>query len=110
MLGEIVFQLNVKLDEAVHGYRNTAAFNHHYLQLSVILMMPMLSPRESETYPDMRKCRVERCEAIAPGCFCDDCYNGHEDPHEAVLEHAKVNDLYSCQSRPNRARTLRILH
>ncbi|KAL8751882.1 MAG: hypothetical protein Q9199_006122 [Rusavskia elegans] len=55
--------------------------------------MPMLSPRESETYPNMRKCRVERCEAIAPGCFCDYCYNGHEDPHEAVLEHAKSADL-----------------
>lgn len=51
MLGEVVFELNVELDEAVHGYCNAAAFNHHHLRLSVIPIMPVLSLRDYRNVP-----------------------------------------------------------
>ncbi|KAL8996803.1 MAG: hypothetical protein Q9169_003772 [Polycauliona sp. 2 TL-2023] len=53
---------------------------------------------EASTYPDVGKCRVKRCEAIAPGCFCEHCYTSHEDAHEAVLEYAEVDDLVGVRS------------
>lgn len=31
MLGEVFFELEVELDEAVHGYTDAAAFDDHYL-------------------------------------------------------------------------------
>lgn len=31
MFGEVVFELDVELDEAVHGYRDAAGFEYHDL-------------------------------------------------------------------------------
>lgn len=43
MLGDLVFELNVELDETIHGYCNAASFDDHDLNPSILV-----APKSSE--------------------------------------------------------------
>ncbi|KAL9001685.1 MAG: hypothetical protein Q9180_010013, partial [Flavoplaca navasiana] len=47
MLGQVFFELNVELNEAVHGYSDAGGLDQHYLGLSMMLTMPMLIDQKS---------------------------------------------------------------
>ena len=66
MLGDIVADLNVELNEAVHGDGDGGGFDDHD--------------------PDVGEGRVEGFEAVAVEGLGDDGDDGHEDADKAVLE------------------------
>ena len=73
MLSDIVLDLNIELNETVHGNRNCGGFHNHY--------------------PYMREGRVERLEAVMVESLRDNSNNGHEYADEAVLENTSPDDL-----------------
>ena len=75
VFGEIFFELDVKLDETVHGDGDATAFDHHH--------------------PDVGEGGVEGFEAVAAKGLGDNRDYGHEDADEAVLENAEVDHLWS---------------
>jgi hypothetical protein len=66
MLSNVVFDLVVKLNEAVHGDGDGDGFEDHD--------------------PDVREGRVERFQTVEVRGLGDDGYDGEEDADEAVLE------------------------
>ncbi len=70
---DILPDLNVKLDQAIHGDGNCNGFNDHD--------------------PDMGKGRAERFETVEVKGFGDDGDDGEEHPDEAILEDADPDDL-----------------
>lgn len=56
-------------------------------------MSECLEPSEEEAYPNMCKHRVERFLTVSANSLGDKCYESHEDPHEAILENTKPDDL-----------------
>lgn len=44
-------------------------------------------------YPDVRKGRIQRFQAIIANRLCDDGYQGHENPDKTVLEYSQPDNL-----------------
>jgi len=89
VLGEIRSELDVELDEAVHGHCDADSFDHHDLD-----HLAGRSLKEGDqTYPNMRKGWTHRLQAISASSLSNECYQRHEDPNEAVLENTKPDNL-----------------
>lgn len=73
MLRQVQSKLNVELDEAEHGNRDTRSFENKH--------------------PYVRKHRIERRRAITVRILRDHGNDGEYDADEAVLENADPNDL-----------------
>lgn len=102
MLGEIMPQLDVKLNQAVHGNTDTASLHHDDLERQ-------LEHSGSITYPDMRKSWTERIGAVSPNHLSTKSSQGTQYSNEAVLEDAKPNDLLSI-SQVSKPRELTLNH
>ena len=75
VFGEIFFELDVELDQAVHGDGDAAAFDHHH--------------------PDVGEGGVEGFETVTAKGLGDNRDDGHEDADEAVLKYAEIDHLRS---------------
>lgn len=73
MLGDVILQLDVVLDDAEHGYCYRGAVKHGN--------------------PDMSKRWTQRVDAVVIRSLGNDGNEGHEDVDEAVLEDAHPDDL-----------------
>ncbi len=76
MFRKVVFQLNVKLDEAEHSDGHADGLE--------------------DFHPDVREGWTKAVLAVNVADLSDDCHDGEEDANEAVLENADPNDLVFC--------------
>ena len=74
VLCKIILELNIELDEAVHGYCHGCGFEYHD--------------------PDMAESRTERGLAVAVEELCDHGHESEDHANDAVLVDAHVNDLH----------------
>lgn len=77
MSSNVVLDLDVELDEAVHGDRDGYGLEYHN--------------------PNMGESGVERFEAVSVNGLSDDCDEGEEDANETVLKYAHPDHLSSGQ-------------
>lgn len=71
--GQVIFQLNIELNETEHGDRDRKSFK--------------------SLDPDVRKCRAVRLGTITTYGLRNDRDNREENSDEAVLEDRKIDDL-----------------
>lgn len=90
MLHEVASELDVELNETIHRYRYATSFYDHDLTR---LTRGLEALGWSKAYPNVSKSWTNRFQTIPTNSLCDDCYQGHENPHEAVLKDANPNDL-----------------
>lgn len=73
VLLDIILDLNVELDQAVHRNTDTNGLN--------------------DDNPNIRKSRTERFFTISPGSLSGDRDNGHQHAHQTVLKDTNPNNL-----------------
>ena len=83
MLGNILPNLVIELDDGVHGNRHCNRLDAHD--------------------PDMGKDGVKRLETVSTKHLCDHSRNRHEDANEAVLEDTSPDHLNTSVSLASRA-------
>lgn len=98
MLLDVIFDLDIKLDETVHCDSHRSTLNNQDLDGSNQLAKPcFMCPLNGNTYPDMRKGRIERALAVQAKMLGHDRNDSHEHPQKTVLEDADPNDLHQNQ-------------
>lgn len=78
MLSYVLFDLEVKLNDAVHGHTDSDTLYDHD--------------------PDMCKRWIQRFQTVYSEMLCDDCRDGHGNTNEAVLEHSNPDDIEPGQA------------
>lgn len=97
MVCKVYFELNVVLNDAVHGNSDCNRLNNENLSL-VSEKKRQYMQKSSNPYPNMRKERTQGALAIDFVVLCHNSNNRHGDTYEAVMIDTNPYDIEPRQA------------